>query len=144
MILFETYPKRLSQLPRATSGSNNDRIFHSSFKYEPGCPENIMSLDLLPTYNDLYHTIQLLPKWDSRTLASSLMEDSFWESRFFAFRTYPKRTSDLACWLVPQSRLGTIYPLFDRTPHYTYRLGLHRTYPRSSSTVWHTVLACTR
>jgi protein-tyrosine phosphatase len=25
------------------------------------------------------------------------MEDSFWESRFFAFQTYRKRTSDLTC-----------------------------------------------
>ena len=96
--------KRPSQLPRGTSGLLFDRISRSSFKYDQDVARNLMFLDLplkQTIYNDLYHPVHLLPKWDLRTLASSLMEDSFWESTFFLnFQAYRKRTSDLACWLV--------------------------------------------
>jgi hypothetical protein len=102
MILFETYPSGSPNCREGPPGRYSTVSLTRHSNTTQDVPRNFMFLDLLlpeqTINNDLHHPIQLLPKWDLRTLASSLMEDSFWESRsFFAFQTYRQRTSDLAC-----------------------------------------------
>ena len=87
MLLFETYSSGLPNCREGPPGcySTVSLACHSNTTQDVA--RNLMFLDLLPKqtiYNDLYHPVHLLPKWDLRTLASSLMEDSFWESKFFS------------------------------------------------------------
>src|SRR6267154_1186944 len=53
--------KRLSQLPRRTSGSNNDRISHSPFKYDPGCSKKPHGPRLTTRANDLQRSSSPCP-----------------------------------------------------------------------------------
>jgi len=91
MILFETYPSGSLNCRERPPGGITTVSFARHSNTTQDVPRKLMVLDSLPEqttiYNDLHHPVQLLPKWDLRTLASSWMEESFWESRFSAFQS---------------------------------------------------------
>jgi hypothetical protein len=107
MLLFETY----------SSGSLNCRVTTTGCQYWPylsiilqirprWSPQSLMVFELpkQTIHNDLYYPSQFFLKWDSRMLASSLKDVSFWESTFFHLHPlgspiYPM-ASDLTRYLI--------------------------------------------